>query len=330
MQVNRESRMRRRMLAAMMALPAAAAMRAACAQPGWPTQPVKIVVPQGPGSGSDVLARLVGQYLGQILGQPVVVENKVGGGGVIGHEAVLRGHDNHTFVFSSTAPLFVVPALNKAAVYRYADFVPVASVMQAPFVVLVPNTETAPKTLKELIASLRAKPQAYSSAGYGTMTHLASQMLLQSAGVKATHVPYKGSGASLNDLIGQQVSFSTDSLTASMPLIKGGRLRPLAVTGPRREKSLPDVPTLEESGFAGLRIAVIGGLFAPRDTTQPAIDGMAEAMAKVMRNPEVRQRFATLETEPLDVSRQDFAALMAKEEPRWAAAAAQLEPESRQ
>ncbi|WP_251863024.1 tripartite tricarboxylate transporter substrate binding protein [Achromobacter sp. Marseille-Q4962] len=326
MQANARNRMRRQLLAALIALPMAAGAQAA---PAWPAQPIRIVVTQGPGSGSDVLARLIGQYLGQAVGQPVIVENKVGGGGVVGHEAVLRGaHDDYTFVFSSTAPLFVVPYLNKAATYRYQDFVPVAPVMQAPFVVLVPNTESAPKTLKDLMDSLRARPQAYSSAGYGTMTHLASQMLLQKAGVKATHVPYKGSGASLNDLIGQQVAFSTDSLAASMPLIKAGRLRPLAVTSTARERSLPDVPTLAEAGYPGLSIAVIGGLFAPKTVSPQAVDGMAAAMAKVMRNKEVRERFATLETEPLDVSRQQFVSLLDKEAPRWEAVAQTLEPES--
>ncbi|QII86570.1 tripartite tricarboxylate transporter substrate binding protein [Bordetella hinzii] len=319
------AQMRRRVLAALAGLPVVAGL--ARAEPAWPTQPVKIVVTQGPGSGSDVLARLIAQYLGQSLGQSVIVENKLGGGGVVGHEAVLRSHDDHTFVFSSTAPLFVVPYLNKAAVYRYHDFAPVAPVMQAPFVVLVPDTEDAPRSLKELIASLRDKPQAYSSAGYGTMTHLASQLLLQAAGVTATHVPYKGSGASLNDLIGRQVAFSSDSLTASMPLIKAGRLRALAVTGAAREKSLPEVPTLQEAGYPGLSIAVIGGLFAPKAGSEAANRRLAAAMAEVMDNTAVRQRFATLETEPLTVSRQAFAALLDKEEARWEAAARQLGPE---
>jgi len=319
------SKNRRQALAALMALPLAAGLKSAGAQ-GWPSQPVKLVVPQGPGSGSDVLARLIGQYLGQELGQSVVVENKVGGGGVIGHEAVLRAHDDHTFVFSSTAPLFVVPYLNKAAVYRFGDFTPVAPVMRAPFVVLVPNTDQAPKTLQALIASLRATPQAFSSAGFGTMTHLASEMLLQRAGVKATHVPYKGSGASLNDLIGGQVAFSTDSLTASMPLIQGGRLRALAVTGPSRERALPGVPTLEEAGYPGLVIAVIGGLFAPKDSSQAAADRVAAAMAKVMQDKAVQERFATLQTEPLVVPRQEFIAMLRAEAPRWEAAARTLEP----
>ncbi|MFD4838380.1 tripartite tricarboxylate transporter substrate binding protein [Achromobacter sp. NPDC058515] len=304
-------------------------MRLVQAQDNWPTQPIKLVVTQGPGSGSDVMARLVAQYLGQELGQSVIVENRAGGGGVIGHESVLRAHDNHTFVFSSTAPLFVVPYLNKAAVYRYSDFMPVAPVMRAPFVVLVPNTESAPKTLKELIASLRGKPQAFSSAGFGTMTHLASEMLLQRAGVKATHVPYKGSGASLNDLIGQQVAFSSDSMTASMPLIKAGRLRPLAVTGASRERGLPDVPTLEESGYQGLVIAVIGGLLAPKDSSELAADRVAAAMVRVLQNQEVRERFATLDTEPLAEPRQEFASLLRSEQSRWEAAARQLEPEAK-
>ena len=213
---------------------------AALAQAPWPTQPVKIVLPQGPGSGSDVLMRMLSGFLSKELGQSVVVENRTGGGGIIGHESVLRPpFDGHTFLFTSTAGLFVAPHINAAAKYRYTDFVPVAPVNRAPFAVLVANTPAAPKTLKELLDSLRAKPQAFSSSGTGTMTHLGSEMLLKRAGIQATHIPYRGSGQSLADLMGGQVAFSTDSLTAAVPLIKGGRLRALAVTGGQREASVP-------------------------------------------------------------------------------------------
>lgn len=294
-----------------------AALRQACAQTPGPRHPIILVVTQGAGSGSDIAARLVARYLGDELGQAVIVENKPGGGGVVGHEAVLRSRDGNTFVFSSTAPLFVVPYLNKAAAYRYKDFAPVAGVMRTPFVVLVPNTDTAPRTLQELIASLRAKEQPYSSAGYGTMTHLASAMLLDAAGVKAVHVPYKGSGASLNDLIGQQVAFASDSLTAAVPFIRSGQLRALAVSSAARQPKLPQVPTLQESGYEGLVITAIAGLFAPKDSAAGSADSVAAAMSRVMQNQELRRRFQALDTEPLDLPPGEFARLLQAEELRW-------------
>lgn len=315
---------RRALLAApLLALPL---LHGAHAQPAWPTQPVKIVLPQGPGSGSDVLARMVSGFLSKELGQSVIVENRTGGGGIIGHESVLRPpFDGHTFLFTSTAGLLVVPHINVAARYRFTDFVPVAPVNRAPFAVLVANTPTAPKTLKELIDSLRARPQAFSSSGTGTMTHLGSEMLLKRAGVRATHVPYRGSGQSLADLMGGQVAFSTDSLTAAVPLIKGGRLRALAVTGGQREASVPDVPTLAEAGYTDLQIGVIAGLFAAKETPAHAIERMGTAMAQVLKSPEVQQRMAAVDTEALQVSPAAFAELLRKEAPAWEQLVRQLD-----
>ena len=233
----------------------------------YPNKPITLVVTQGPGSGSDVTGRLLASYLGPILGQNVVVENRVGASGIIGHQSVVRAApDGYTLLFTSTAGLFVVPVMNANAKYSLSDFVPVAPVMRAPFAVLVANTPTAPKTMAELLQAVRSKPQSYASAGVGTMTHLGSELVLRKAGVQATHVPYKGSGAALTDLMGGQVLFATDSLTASMALIRSGKLRALATTDLAREGSLPDVPTLSEAGIPGVQVAAIGGLFAPKGT----------------------------------------------------------------
>lgn len=280
-------------------------------------QPITLIVAQGPGSGSDITSRLVAQYLGDELGQPVIVDNKSGAGGIVGHEAALRSREGNTFVFSSTAPMFVIPHLNKAARYRYKDFTPVASVMRTAFVVLVPNTDTAPRTLRELIAGLRAEERAYSSAGYGTMTHLVSEMLLHSAGIKAVHVPYKGSGASLNDLIGGRVAFASDSLAAATPFLQSGQLRALAVTGSVRQQELPQVPTLQQSGYDHLVMMSTAGLFAPKGGSPESIDRVAAAMDRVMQNPELLRRLRSLGTEPLMVPRDVFAQMMKDEEARW-------------
>lgn len=291
----------------------------------WPDKTVTLVVTQGPGSGSDVLARLLAAHLGKSLGQSVIVENRVGASGIIGHEYVMRAPaDGHTLLFTSTAVLLVVPEMNAAAKFRYTDFVPMASVMRAPFAVLVANTPAAPKTMPDLLQALRARPSDYSSAGAGTMTHLASELLLKRADLHATHIPYKGSGQSLTDLMSGQVLFSTDSLTASVPLIKSGRLRALAVTGAERSASLPNVPTLAESGFPDLQISVVGGIFGPKGTPREIVDRINHEVAQILRNPEVVQRFNTMETQPLVVSNEQFTQMMRKEASVWGQLVKQL------
>jgi tripartite-type tricarboxylate transporter receptor subunit TctC len=291
----------------------------------YPNKPITLVVTQGPGSGSDIMARLLAGYLSPALGQSVVVENRAGASGILGHQSVSRAApDGYTLLFTSTAGLFVVPVMNPNARYSLADYTPVAPVMRAPFAVLVANTPTAPKTLAELLAAVRAKPQNFASAGVGTMTHLGTELVLRRAGLQATHVPYKGSGAALTDLMGGQVLFATDSLTAAMAHIKSGRLRALATTDRAREGSLPDVPTLAEAGLPGLQIAAIGGIFAPKSTPKDVVDRISAAMTKVLANPEVIQRFAAVETDPLQIGVPAFNELLRKEEEVWSPLVRQL------
>jgi tripartite-type tricarboxylate transporter receptor subunit TctC len=307
----------------------AAALVFSWAQPAsadtYPNKPITLVVTQGTGSGSDIMARLLAGYLSPALGQSVVVENRAGASGILGHQSVSRAApDGYTLLFTSTAGLFVVPVMNPNARYSLADYTPVAPVMRAPFAVLVANTPAAPKTLSELLSAVRAKPQNFASAGVGTMTHLGSELVLRKAGVQATHVPYKGSGAALTDLMGGQVLFATDSLTAAMAHIKSGRLRALATTDRAREASLPDVPTLAEAGLPGLQIAAIGGIFAPKGTPKDVVDRIAAAMTKVLANPEVIQRFAAVETDPLQIGVPAFNELLRKEEEVWSPLVRQL------
>ena len=300
------------------------------ALPAWsqafPQKPITVVVTQGPGSGSDVMARMLAGYLSPLLGQSVVVENRAGASGIIGHQSVAKAPaDGYTLLFTSTAGLFVVPVMNPNAKYSLADYEPVAPVMRAPFAVLVANNATAPKTMAELISTVKSKPQSFASAGVGTMTHLGSELVMRKAGMQATHIPYKGSGAALTDLMGGQVLFATDSLTAAMTHIRSGRLRALATTDATREASLPDVPTLAESGLPGLQVAAIGGLFAPKGTPKEVVDKVADATRKVLANPEVQKRFAAVETDPLNLSIPAFNELLRKEAEVWSPLVRQLD-----
>ena len=300
------------------------------ALPAWsqafPQKPITVVVTQGPGSGSDVMARMLAGYLSPLLGQSVVVENRAGASGIIGHQSVAKAPaDGYTLLFTSTAGLFVVPVMNPNAKYSLADYEPVAPVMRAPFAVLVANNATAPKTMAELISTVKSKPQSFASAGVGTMTHLGSELVMRKAGIQATHIPYKGSGAALTDLMGGQVLFATDSLTAAMTHIRSGRLRALATTDATREASLPDVPTLAESGLPGLQVAAIGGLFAPKGTPKEVVDKVADATRKVLANPEVQKRFAAVETDPLNLSIPAFNELLRKEAEVWSPLVRQLD-----
>ncbi len=312
---------RRTVLAAALALALPFATLAA----DFPTKPVTLVVPQGTGSGSDVVARLLAVHMGAALGQSVVVENRAGGGGVIAHQMVARAPaDGYTILLTSTAQLLVVPAMNASAKYSLDDFAPVAPVLRAPFAILVANTPNAPKTLKDLMDTLRTQPSAYASAGTGTMTHLGSEIFLSRAGLKATHIPYKGSGAALTDLMGGQMLFATDSLTAALTHVRSGKLRVLAVTGDQREVSLPDVPTLAEAGLPGDPIAVIGGIFAPKGVPRDVTEKLGKAIDAAKSNPDVVQRFAAIETGILRVSNDAFMGQLRKEAPAWLGLVKQL------
>lgn len=284
----------------------------------FPTKPVTLVIPQATGSGSDMVGRMLAEFMAPSLGQTVIAENRPGAGGIIAHQSVKRQPaDGYTVLFSSTAQMLVVPILNKAANYTLEDFTPVAPLMWAPFAILVANTPEAPKSIQELVDIIRSEPTAYSSSGIGTMTHLGSESFLRRAGAQSTHVPYQGSGASLTDLMSGQVLFSTDSLTASMIHINSGKLRALAVTGDTREASLPDVPTLDEAGLAGPPIGVLGGLFAPKGVPDEAARKIKMAADDALKNPRLLERFAATETAVLKVTNEEFVAQLRQQAPYW-------------
>lgn len=311
---------RRQLIQAGLALPLASSFPSLVRADNFPSKPIRLVVTQGPGSGSDISGRLIAAKLGDLLKHNVYVENKVGASGIIGHDYVKSAPaDGYTLLFSSTAPLVLLPAMNRNAKFGPADFTMVAPVLRAPYMVVTSYQAGAPTTLAELVSQLKAKQSSFSSAGAGTMTQLVSEMLLQQVGVQATHVPYKGSGQSLNDLVSGIVMFSSDSSTAASPLVKGGRLRALAVTSPKRMPSFPDVPTMAELGYPSMTVSIMGGIYAPLGLPADVLEKLSSQLAIAVASPEVKAQFAAGEVEGLSMGRDEFQALMLKDAPVWEA-----------
>jgi tripartite-type tricarboxylate transporter receptor subunit TctC len=292
---------------------------ALCMAQAYPSKPIRLILTQGPGSGSDVIVRMFAVRLSEGLGQSVVVENRTGASGIIGHEYVLKSPpDGYTLLLSTTAPLIVVPAINAQAKFRAADFVAVTPIYRGDFVIFTANLPGAPKTLPELVERLRAKPENFASAGTGTMGHLVSEVFLHEMGLRAQHIPYKGSGQSLNDLAGGQVLFASDSLAAGSALLRAGRLNALAVTGTERMATLEHVPTLAEAGIKAPRaLGSFGGIFAPPGTPNEIVARLNAETARALQNPELKARLDAIAVETLTLSPENFADYVRQEASFW-------------
>lgn len=283
-------------------------------------KPVKIVVAFAPGTGSDVMARLVANDMGPLLPGTVIVDNRPGGGGIVGTESVARSPaDGYTITLGTTSTLVTNPALNPLVKYSVdKDFAPVAGLSKAWYILVVANTPDAPKNFQELVARIKAKPANFGSAGQGTITHLASEMFLHRLGVKdAQHVPYKGSSQSMTDVAGGQVLFASDTVAAALPLIRGGKLRPIFVTSPERLASLPDVPTTRELGYADLRAHAWLVLMAPAGTPAPVVARLSEAAMKAMNTPAMKEKLKAQELEPMVMDSKQLGEFVKGEAPYW-------------
>lgn len=304
--------------AACLALAAVTAAQA----PAWPKQPVKVLVGFAPGTGSDVVMRLVGQKMGDVLGQPIVVDNRPGAAGIIATDAGAHAApDGYTLTLGTTSTLITAPALSPNARYDVErDFVAVAPLARTAFVLVVANDPGAPKTLGELAASLRAKPASFASAGTGTITHLASEMFMKRAGLAAQHVPYKGSAQALGDVAGGQLLFASDTIAAALPLLRAGKLRALAVSSGARIGALPDVPTFTESGvpgLAGFTLYAWWGLVAPARTPHDVVTALNAAATRSIESDDVKGKLRALELEPFVATPSGFAAFIQQETPVW-------------
>ena len=273
----------------------------AMAQPGFPDKPIMLVVPFPPGGPTDAMARTLAAEMQDRLGQPMIVENRAGAGGNIGAEYVARAApDGQTLLFGTSGPLAINASLYRKVNYDpVKSFAPVIQVGHLPNILVV-NPSVPAKNVKELIAYAKANPNklSYASSGNGASSHLAGVLFNASAGVDLQHIPYKGTGPALNDLLGGQVSMSfTDVLTA-LPYVKTGKLRALGVTTTERSQALPDVPTVAEQGVPGYDVSVFFGIVAPAGTPPDRIAKLNKAFVDVLATPKVKQLFASQGLEP--------------------------------
>jgi tripartite-type tricarboxylate transporter receptor subunit TctC len=292
----------------------------AAGQQGFPTRPVRLIVPYPPGGNVDITARIISPTLGDLLGHTVVVDNRGGGGGNVGAHLVAKAApDGHTLLMGSSGPLSVNPVVVSNLPYdSVKDYAPISRVHVVPLVVLA-GPKSGIGSIKELIESARANPAklATASAGTGTTNHFGIELFNSMAGVKLLHVPYKGSGPALAEMLGGQVPLMFDQLSASIGYIRDGRLRALAVASAKRASVLPNVPTLDESGLRGYEASTFIGVLAPANTPKPVVTQLNAAMRTVMDTAVVREKFLGLGAEPGSSSPEEFARLIADELAKW-------------
>ena len=305
--------------AAMKTLCGACLMAAACVHAQtYPVKPVRIVVPLAPGGSTDVLARVVAAKLSELWGQSVLVDNRAGAGTMIGAELVARAVPDGYTLLMVTSAFAVNFSLQEKVPYKFSDFVALSNVGQTPNVLAVHPSVPA-KSVKELIALLRARPgeMTYSSGGVGGSTHLAGELFKLLAKVDMVHVPYKGGGPAVTDLVSGQVTMTFGNLTTVLPFAKTGRLRALAVTSPRRSPLLPDMPTMHESGVPGFEAATWNGLIAPAATPKDIVAKLNADIVKVLSLPDTREKLVNNGLEPIGDSSAAFSAHISNEIARW-------------
>ena len=285
----------------------------------WPSQPVKLIVSQSAGGSIDIAARLLAQKLSDALGKAVVIDNRAGANGMIAAEAVMRATDGHTFLMTSPSALTINQHVYKKVPYdTLKDFVPVTQTTSIAFLLVVPAN--APhKTAADLVAAAKAKPGAikFASAGIGNQSQLAAELLAGAGGVNMLHVPYKGEAPALTDLIGGQTQATFNGLPSLVAQIKGGALVPLAVGSGARAASLPDVPTIAESGYPGFETSQWYGLMAPAGTPDAIVKRLQSELVIALKSPEGTKRMREDGALLVGDTPQEFTAFIAQERARW-------------
>jgi len=302
-----------------LALAAAVIPVAAQAAP-WPDKPVTMIVPYPPGGTSDYVGRVVADKLGAVLGQPVIVDNRPGAGAIVGTSIAARAAaDGYTILL--TAPEFTLnPAVREKVPYDAGkDFSPVALIASYPHVLVI-NPQVPAQNVQQLIALAKAKPGElnFASGGSGGSNHASGEFFKHTAGVQITHIPYKGNGPALTDLLTNRVQMLFTGYAPVEMQVKSGQLRAIGVTGPRRLAALPDVPTMAESGLNGYDFSTWYGVLAPAKTPRPVIDKLNESLRQVMAAPEVKDKLASLGADLTVSSPQAYGAMLQAEVARWA------------
>jgi tripartite-type tricarboxylate transporter receptor subunit TctC len=305
---------RRLALGGLLAAPAAFAQGT-----DWPARPVRFVVPYPPGGPTDILGRVVAARLAQDLGQPMVIENRATASGVIGSEVIARAApDGQAFLMNASIHV-IIPHLNRAMPFdALADFTPVTNMAMVPLVAVV-NPALPVRSIAELIAYLKANPGkvSYASSGNASALHLAGEMFKLMTGTEMVHVPYRGAGPAVQDLISGNIQLMFDSIPSSAGAVRSGLLRPLAVTTAKRVGAYPDLPTVAEAGVPGFDIATWYAIWAPPKTPAAIVARLQQAVAAAVRVPEVREKLATLGAEPVADTPEEFAMFCAREYDRW-------------
>jgi len=302
----------------------AGAIAATCAPAAetaaWPQRPIRIVVPQSAGGLTDLTARLIGPRLSERLGQPVVIDNRPGAGSMVGTDLVAKASpDGHTLLVAPSS-ITIIPGMYKQVPFDPAvDFAPVTTLTSYPNLIVV-HPSVAATSIRELIALAKAKPGAlnYASGGAGTPTQLGPELLKSMAGVDIVHVPYSGGGPAITALLGAQVQLYFGPIATVLQLVKGGKLRALAVTSAKRTPVVPEVPTVAESGLPGFDQTTWNALLAPSRTPPVVVGRLFDEMQAILKMPAIRERFAAEGVETGGMPSAQLAAVIKSEIPKWA------------
>lgn len=307
------------MLRAFLACLAAALLPLSVSAQSWPARPVKMVVPFPAGGPTDVMTRILAEKLGTALGQPVIVDNKAGAGGTIGSDLVAKSPpDGYTLLMATGSTHSVGPYLGKVPYDPQKDFTPIIYVGYGTNILLV-SPKLGVGNVQELIALAKKEPGKlnYATSGIGSVAHLTSEMFASMAGIKLTHVPYKGTQQSINDIAAGNVALLFDNVMTAKPHVESGRLKGIAISSLKRSSIVPDIPTVAESGLPGFDSWNYFGIFGPANLPQPVVQRVNTEMNRILADPAVRERFKGLGFEITGGTPQQFTAVIQSEAQRW-------------
>jgi tripartite-type tricarboxylate transporter receptor subunit TctC len=291
----------------------------------YPIRPIRLIVPYAPGGGADAVARVVGQHVGDSLGQTVVVENRGGAGSIIGTDLVAKADpDGYTLLLGQSGPISINPAVYKTLPYDpVKDFVPITMTNSYPYVLVV-NAKLPATSLQEFVALGKSKPDSmnYGTTGVGAANHLMSELFCRKAGLKMTHIPYRGTALAVADLVAGQVTMVFGDPVSVLPHMQAGTLRALAVSSPERSPVAPQVPTMAEGGYPGVEAVAWHGILAPAKTPQAIVEKLNVEIVKALRNPDIKALLSKQAMEPVGDTPKEFAAFIQKDIAMWKEVAA--------